>query len=337
MDICICGAQVPFVLGGAELATERLVTALRDHGHRAELVRLPSAWDRERIFDAALAWRLVPIDADLVIATNFPSYFVRHPRKIVWLFHQHRAAYDGFGGPWSDFDDSEESLTAQRLLTEWDSRALAEASSICTISEVVADRLHRFNGLRSEALYHPPPLFEALHDGPFGDYILCPTRLEGNKRPQLGVEALAHTDADLRLVLAGNGSLAPALDELAVREGVRDRLERPGFVADDVLVELFAGALAVLYAPFDEDYGYVTLQAFAAGKPVVTTVDAGGVLEWVEDGVTGIVTDPTPEALGAAMSRLAADPAWAEKLGAAGRERVAGLSWDPVVERLTRG
>lgn len=99
MDICVCGAQVPFVTGGAELATERLVLALREHGHRAEMVRLPSVWDRGRVFDAALAWRLVPIDADLVIATNFPSYFVRHPRKVVWLFHQHRAAYDGFGGP----------------------------------------------------------------------------------------------------------------------------------------------------------------------------------------------------------------------------------------------
>ena len=337
MDICVCGAQVPFVTGGAELHMERLVAALHEHGHRVELIRLPSVWDRGRIFDAALAWRLVPIDADLVIATNFPSYFVRHPQKVVWLFHQHRAAYDGFGGPWSDFHHDATSLDAQRLLTEWDARALAEANRLFSTSQTVANRLERFNGLRSEALYHPPPLFEALHEGPFGNYIFCPTRLEGNKRPELGVEALAHTGDGTRLVLAGRGSLASDIDDLATRIGVAARLERPGFVPDDTLVELFAGALGVFYAPYDEDYGYVTLQAFAAGKPVITTSDAGGVLEWVEDGVTGIVTEPDPEAIGAAMSRLAADPAAAEKMGAAGRERVAGLSWGPVVDRLTRG
>ena len=56
---------------------------------------------------------------------------------------------------------------------------------------------------------------------------------------------------------------------------------------DERLIELYANALAVVYAPIDEDYGYVTLQAFLAGKPVITSSDSGGVLEWVEDGVTG--------------------------------------------------
>ena len=335
MNICVCGAQVPFVRGGAELHLERLVSELQAHGHRAELVRLPTVWDRTRVFDAALAWRLIPLDADLVIATNFPSYFVRHPRKVVWLFHQHRAAYDGFGGPWSDFVDDEASLDAQRLLTEWDSTALAEAAKVFSTSQTVADRLARFNGLFAEPLYHPPPLFERLHDGPFGDYIFCPTRLEGNKRPELGVEGIAHATDDVRLVLAGRGSRAAAIDDLATRIGVSGRVDRPGFVSDDKLVELFAGALGVLYAPYDEDYGYVTLQAMRAAKPVITTNDAGGVLEWVEPGVTGIVTDPTPEAIGAAMSQLAADPDLARKMGAAGRERVATLDWEPVVERLT--
>lgn len=92
MKIIVTGAQVPFARGGAELLMENLVTALADAGHDAELVRQPSAWDRVRIFDAALAWRLAPIDADLVIATNFPSYFVRHENKVVWLCHQHRGA-----------------------------------------------------------------------------------------------------------------------------------------------------------------------------------------------------------------------------------------------------
>jgi glycosyltransferase involved in cell wall biosynthesis len=334
MDICVCGAQAPFVRGGAELYMENLVRALTDAGHRAELVRLPTAFDKVRVFDAALAWRLVPIDADLVVATNFPSYFVRHPRKVVWLLHQHRTAYDAVDAPWSDFGLDDASLEAQRLLAEWDNRALAEAEALFTTSAVVADRLARYNGLRAEPLYHPPPLFESLHPGTARDYVFCPSRLETNKRPGLLVEAMAHVPQPTRLVLAGRGTLRPELDATVERLGLDERVELPGFVTDEQLVELYANALAVVYAPYDEDYGYVTLQAFCAGKPVVTSEDAGGVLEWVEDGVTGFVTDGTAAGLGAAVERLVADPGLAQRMGEKARERVADLSWEPVVNRL---
>ncbi|MBM3673546.1 MAG: glycosyltransferase family 4 protein [Actinobacteria bacterium] len=337
MDICVCGAQVPFMRGGAELHMENLVGALRDAGHRAELVRLPTAWDRDHLFESALAWRLVPIEADLVIATNFPSYYVRHPNKVVWLFHQHRPAYDLVDTDWSDFGLDDASLEAQRMLVEWDTRVLEEARLRFTTSGLVAARLARSNGLVAEPLYHPPPLFDRLHEGPFGDYVLCATRLEGNKRPRLLVDAMAQVRSGARLVLAGTGSLDAELREAADAQGSARRVEMPGFVPDDELVERFAGALAVVYAPVEEDYGYVTLQAFRAGKPVITAADAGGVLEWVEDGVTGIVTDGTPAGVAAAIDRLADAPTLAEKMGAAARERVAGLAWGPVVERLVGG
>ncbi len=334
MDIVVCGAQVPFMSGGAELHMDNLVAACRDAGHRAELVRLPTAWDRGRLFDAPMAWRLVPIDADLVIATNFPSYFVRHPNKVVWLFHQHRGAYDGADAAWSDFDLGDEALEAQRLLTEWDNVALGEARHVFTTSGVVADRLARYNGLAGEPLAHPPPLHDRLQGGPFGDYVFCPTRLEHNKRPQLLVDALGAFDDPLRLVLAGRGSLEADLRRSAEANGVAGRLDLAGFVTDEQLVELYAGALAVIYAPYDEDYGYVALQAFYAGKPVITAADSGGTLEWVEDGVTGLVTDGTPAGVAAAVNQLAADPALAERMGKAGHERVADLGWRPVVDRL---
>jgi len=322
--------------GGAEQATENLVAALLRSGHRAEAVRLPTAWDRVRIFDAALAWRLVPVDADLVIAVNFPAYFVNHPNKVVWLFHQHRAAYDGAGGPWSDLGSDPDSLETRRILTEWDTLALEESRALFAISELAAARLAGFNGLTAEPLYHPPPLFDDLHPGAFGDAVFCATRLEGNKRPGVMVEAIARTRSGTRLEIAGRGSLAGELQTLACDLGVSERVEMLGFVPDDELVRRYADALAVVYAPFEEDYGYVTLQAFRAGKPVITAADSGGVLEWVEDGVNGFVTDGSPEAIAAAVDTLADDRALAAKMGAAGRERVAHLSWDPVIERLTR-
>jgi glycosyltransferase involved in cell wall biosynthesis len=334
MDIVVCGAQVPFMRGGAELHMENLVAALgRDH--RAELVRLPAAWEKDRLFDSALAWRLVPLDADLVIATNFPSYYVRHPRKRVWLFHQHRGAYDGADAAWSDFGLDDDSLETQRLLSDWDVRALEEAERVFTTSARVADRLAAYNGLAAEPLYHPPPLHDRLHPGPLGDYVFCPTRLEHNKRPQLLVEGLARSASGARAVLAGRGSLEAELVHRAKRLGVDDRLELPGFVSDDELVALYAGCRAVVYAPYDEDYGYVTLQAFHAAKPVITASDSGGVLEWVDDGVTGLVTDGSAEAVGDAIDRLAGDDALARRLGEAGQAKVADLGWPAVVERLT--
>jgi glycosyltransferase involved in cell wall biosynthesis len=334
MDIVVCGAQVPFMRGGAELHMENLVAALgRDH--RAELVRLPAAWEKDRLFDSALAWRLVPLDADLVIATNFPSYYVRHPRKRVWLFHQHRGAYDGADAAWSDFGLDDDSLETQRLLSDWDVRALEEAERVFTTSARVADRLAAYNGLAAEPLYHPPPLHDRLHPGPLGDYVFCPTRLEHNKRPQLLVEGLARSASGARAVLAGRGSLEAELVHRAKRHGVDDRLELPGFVSDDELVALYAGCRAVVYAPYDEDYGYVTLQAFHAAKPVITASDSGGVLEWVDDGVTGLVTDGSAEAVGDAIDRLAGDDALARRLGEAGQAKVADLGWPAVVERLT--
>lgn len=334
MEICVCGAQVPFMSGGAELHFDNLVSALRDAGHDAELVRLPTAWDKTRIFDAAMAWRLVPLDVEMVITTNFPSYFVRHPNKVAWLFHQHRAAYDGAGSDWSDFGDDEASRDAQRLLAQWDAVALGEAKRRYTTSGVVAARLARYNGLTATPLYHPEPLSDRLTPGPFGDYLFCPTRHEANKRPGLMVDALPHLDPTVSMRIAGRGSLTDSMIASADAAGTRDRLDLPGFVTDDELIDHYANALGVVYSPLDEDYGYVTLQAFRAGKPVITAADSGGTLEWVEDGVTGFVTDGTPEAIAEAGNRLHADRAMAEKMGAAGRARVADLSWDTVVRTL---
>lgn len=334
MDVLVCATQVPFMRGGLEMLVENLVVALAAAGHRVEAVNLPAAWDRERLLDAPVAWRMVPLDADLVIATNFPSYFARHPRKVVWLAHQHRAAYDGIGQEWSDFGLDDASLETQRQLTEWDTRVLSEAERRYTISGVVTERLARFCGVESTPLYHPPPLADRLRPGPFGDYVFGVSRLEANKRPGLMVDAVLAATAGVKGILAGTGSQRAALEQQVATAGGKARFELAGFVADEALVDLIAGSLAVFYAPYDEDYGYVTLQAFLAGKPVITTADAGGVLEWVEDGVTGFVTDGSPASMGAAIDRLAADPDLARRMGEAGRRRAAVLAWPEVVATL---
>lgn len=337
MRICVCGAQSIFMTGGAELHHVNLVEALQEAGHEVELVRVPVAWARDDLLESAFAWRLLKLHADLVIATNFPSYFVRHPRKIVWLFHQHRAAYDSLDQPWSDLGLDDRSLAIHRELVGWDTRALTEARHLFATSSRVADRVRRFNGLRADVLYHPPPLSQRLHEGEPSDYLFCATRLEGNKRPELMISAMAHVESSLRLVIAGRGSLQQKLEAQIRDLGLRDRVTLLGFVPDAEVLELYARARAVVYVPFDEDYGYVPLQAFYAAKPVVTTDDSGGVLEWVKDGVTGAVARPTPTAVAAAIERVTRDQQVSEALGRAGRESVASLSWPKVVAELVHG
>ena len=100
-------------------------------------------------------------------------------------------------------------------------------------------------------------------------------------------------------------------------------------------MDLYRDALAVVYPPYDEDFGYVTLEAFLARKPVVTATDSGGPNEFVADGVNGFVCAPEPDAIAAAINRLAADRQRARSLGDAGYDRARTITWDGVIEKLT--
>jgi len=183
-------------------------------------------------------------------------------------------------------------------------------------------------------LYHPPPIADRLREGRYGDYVLVVSRLEPLKRVDLAIRAMAHIPAPVRLVIVGDGSQRAALERDAAQSGAGDRIEFAGAVWGDAVASLYADALAVLYAPFDEDYGYVTLEAFLAAKPVITATDSGGPLEFVVDGASGFVCDPDPRAMAAAVGRLAADRALAERLGRAGRSVAQAITWDGVIEQL---
>jgi glycosyltransferase involved in cell wall biosynthesis len=116
--------------------------------------------------------------------------------------------------------------------------------------------------------------------------------------------------------------------------GVSDRIDFLGSVGEAGLIDLYKRALAVIYSPFDEDYGYVTLEAFLSHKPVITTTDAGGPLEFVEHETNGFVCEPRDEALAAAVNQLAGDRRLAARLGDAGYDRARTVTWDGVIEKL---
>ncbi len=341
--VIVCEAQVPFVRGGAEYLVRTLVTQLQQHGYLAELVSIPFKWyPKGEILAHAAAWRLIDLSEsngesiDLVIASKFPTYFVRHPNKVTWLLHQHRAAYELCGTDYSDFEHTESDVGLRETLVRTDTGMLRECRRVFTISRTTSDRLAKYNGLAYDPLYPPPPFAHRFVPGPYGDYVLYIGRMESIKRPDLAVRAMSQVDRPIRLVMVGEGTQRARTEELAESLGLSDRVDFAGAVDEQGLIDLYRGALAVVYSPFDEDYGYVTLEAFLARKPVITTTDAGGPLEFVEDGTNGIVTDPAPEALAAAINRLAVDRGRAARLGDAGFERARLVTWDGVIEKLVQ-
>ena len=342
MRVCVCDTQVPFLTGGAEALDAALVEHLRGAGHAADLVTLPFAWNpRLQILQSALAWRLVSLDGatgppDLVVAGRFPSYLVRHPNKIVWLIHQFRQVYDLLGTRWSDFGDSPADRATIDRIHEMDRRGLREARRIYTISRNNADRLRRHLDVEAEVLHAPPALEGRLHPGEQGDYVFTVSRLDRMKRVELLIDALAAGRSSVRARIAGSGPERAALERRIAERGVGDRVELLGRVDDDELVRLYAGARAVFYAPYDEDYGFVAIEAFLSGKPVVTTSDSGGVLEFVDNERNGLVVAAGDTAgMAAALDRLAADADLAGRLGEAGHRAVSHIRWRRVVETLT--
>jgi glycosyltransferase involved in cell wall biosynthesis len=339
--ILILEAQVPFVHGGAEILVRQLAAALTERGHEAGIVSVPFRdYPKEELCAGAEAWRLLDVtkaagrEVDLVIATKFPTYFARHPRKVLWLVHQHRAAYELCGTRFSDFAHTERDVALRRRLIEADGRMLRECVGHFTIAETVSARLSKYNRIQSEALYNPPKLAARLRSGPYGDYVLTVTRLEHVKRADLAIDAFEKATASVRLLIAGDGSARQELSDYIGRRGLHDRVTLLGRVDDEALIELYSGCLAVLFAPYQEDYGYVTLESFLSRKPVITARDSGGPLEFVTDGVNGYVCDPTPDALAAAVNRLAADPALAASLGDRGHAVARDITWDHVIDRL---
>jgi len=341
--VLVCAVQAPFITGGAEILVGELRDNLARRGFRVDVCSVPFKWyPVSEIVRQALAWRLIDVTesngtpVDLVIPTKFPSYLVRHPRKVAWLFHQHREAYDLFGTPYGSFSDRPEDTQVREAIAAMDTSTISECREVFTISRNVADRLSRYNGLFGTPLYPPPHHLGRYRGEGFGDYLFYAGRLDRLKRLDLAIDAMKRAGPGTRLKIAGAGPLEEELRKQAVGLGVEDRVDLLGFVSADELIALYAGCRAAYYAPLNEDYGYVTVEAFLSGKPVLTTTDAGGPLEFVTDGESGVVTEPSPEAVAEGIDRVFALPeARLSEMGDEGRRRVAGITWDHVIDTLT--
>ncbi len=339
MRIAVCLPQVPFERGGAEIFADTLVGQLRERGHEADVVTVPYKWyPQARVLSQAFLWRLLDLEeangrpVDLVIATKFPSYAVRHPNKVVWLLHQFRQAYDMDRTPIGQFGESGFDRATRRAVHQFDRLALSEAKQLFTTSENNARRLSESTGLTAEVMPHPPQQLEYRCEE-YGDFVLSVGRLDGAKRVDLLVRAATSLDG-LRVVVAGDGPDRRRLESLADDLRLNGRVAFAGRVPEDELASLYARCLAVYYAPIDEDFGMVPYEAFLAEKPVVTTHDAGGPLEIVRHEQNGLVCAPDEEDVAKACRWLAEHRDQARAWGRAGRPLAERVTWDHSIDRL---
>lgn len=326
-----------------------LMRELRARGHEVDTVELPfKCPPKESLLNQCAQWRALDLssfggrDVDLVIATKFPSYFARHPKKSLWLVHQHRPMYELHAGPYSDFSDDPRDENLRRMLVEADTKAISECQFVSGISKNVIDRLEHYNGIAGTVLYPPLSQGNRYRREESQDYILSVGRLCGIKRVDLMLKALPMVHQFMKLKIVGLEDEPGVLDYLqneTTKHQLWKRVEFLGRVDDETLLDLYAKAFAVYYAPHNEDYGYVTLEAFASGKPVISAHDSGGVLEFVKDGQNGVVVEPSLDAIAKGVNRLIDNREATLQMGTRAYEfvqasKLTEQGWDYVINSL---
>jgi glycosyltransferase involved in cell wall biosynthesis len=330
------------VEGGHLVIARSLETAAREAGHDAHVLLTPECQFGRQVSSYIETWRtdvrtVTGQRIDQVISLRFPSYAVRHPAHVCWLNHTMREYYD----QWSRFSSGLSSRgrakeRVKRLVIRGVDRWLLthNVTRLIAQSGTVQRRLADDFGIGSTVLLPPPPQRAYRCEG-YGDFLFAVSRLTPLKRLDLFIRALALPAAgSARAVIAGDGDQRMALEELVKTLGLSGRVTFLGQVTEEILLDHLATCRAVCFAPVAEDYGFVTVEAFASRKCVLTCIDSGGAAELVQDGKTGLVSDPTPEALAVAIGRVMADRAFAEQMGTAAADWVATLTWPQTVRRL---
>ncbi|SFM05939.1 glycosyltransferase family 4 protein [Nitrosomonas communis] len=342
MRIAITTTQVPFIKGGAEIMVEGLEKALIKHGHETEIISIPFRFNRNEVWKAMEMWDAQSFETfecgriDRVICLKFPSFYLKSENKYVWLMHQHRSVYELFGTPYGEPSDDSIALTLKSEITKRDTISLSEAKKVFTISKRVSDRLKQFNGVNSIPLYQPPKLANSLRTGDQLPYIYFPSRLETLKRQELLIRSIQYMKSPCVIVISGDGGQWQYLNSLVTELGVSSRVKMLGRVNDDELIRWYSNSLGIFFGPYEEDYGFITLEAMLSAKPIITCNDSGGPLEFVIDGETGYITEPLAEAVAEAVDKLYFNRSKAKEMGFNGLQRYRDLriDWDNVVEQL---
>ncbi len=215
---------------------------------------------------------------------------------------------------------------------------LMEADYITACSRHTLDDMEGYFGApfgdRAGVIYNGIETRDFLQGEPYAHprpYVLGIGRMVAQKGFDTLVRAFAQADMPgYDLLLAGDGEERPALQTLTTSLGLNTRVHFSGRADRSMAVALFKGCAFFALPSRQEPFGIVNLEAMAASKAVVAT-RVGGVPEIVQEGQTGLLVPPDdPDALAAALTRLATDSALRCRLADAGRERAQQFTWSAI-------
>jgi glycosyltransferase involved in cell wall biosynthesis len=341
--VIVATSDVPFVSGGHRVIADELAAALKRAGHHAEVVKTPQNRFGSQ-FTAYLANWATDVGetgdghpVDQVISLRYPSYAVRHPRHVCWLNHRMREYYDlwpAFKRRLSRKGAIKESV--RRFLIHRADRYFLtrNVKKLYAQSKTVQAGLMEHGSIPSEVLYPPPPE-RAYRTDAYEPFVFAVSRLHALKRLDLLVKSMAKLKSKtFRAVIAGTGEEEESLKRLAGELGVSDRVDFVGRIDDAKLVDYYARCRGVFFAPYMEDYGFVTLEAFRSKKPVLTCMDSGGPAEIVSVGRSGYVLLPEPFQIAQQLDVWAENEDLAARMGANGEHDSRVIRWDGAVEKL---
>jgi glycosyltransferase involved in cell wall biosynthesis len=341
--VLVVTSDVPFVEGGHLTIARSTVRALRECGHEADLVLTPqNRFGRQLRAYVANRFTDVGMDGlgrtiDQVISFRFPSFAVHHLQHVCWLNHRMREYYDlweALCARLSSGDRIKETVRRQ-IIHALDNHLLKhDVTKVFAQSQTVRERLKTWGNIPSEVLYPPPPQREYRREAA-GNFVFSVSRLHSLKRLDLLVEAFRFVrNMDVQARVIGSGPEFEPLQSKIKEYGLDDRVFLLGETDERTLLDNYARCLAVFFCPLNEDYGLVTSEAFASGKPVITARDSGGPAELVRHGETGFIVEPTPREIALRIDQLSENKALAEKMGQAAFDFVSGMTWDKAVQKL---
>lgn len=312
---------------------------------------------------------------DMIITCKYPCWMVRHNNHVCYMAHRLRGLYDTYhfmnlpnepkidnkyiekainyiNNNHSDIDGLFEILDEiklnkdkipsnhfdlpspflKKVITFFDDKALKNTKKFFAISKTVKNRKEYFPIDSNVEVIYPPSALKHFEEGDY-DYLFTVSRLDNAKRIDMIIKAMKYVKSDIKLKIAGTGPMEKKLKDIA---GNDKRIEFVGFVNDQELIEYYSNAKGVIFIPYDEDYGLVTIEAMKSKKPVITTYDAGGVTEFVEDGITGFISTFNEMKIGESIEKLSNLSINEVKvMGENAYKKVADINWNTVVNKLT--
>lgn len=370
----VAPSPVPFEVGGAEKLWWGILEFINKHtAHQCELIKIPtkenSFWDLIESY-----FKFYKLDLsyfDMVISTKYPAWMVQHHNHHIYLQHCLRGLYDTYhltNLPLELSTDNKSIVNIINLITNdvcidivfnaifelksdqsvpsfvydfpgpfirqllhfFDNKAMQRVKKFSAISNTVINRKNYYpNNIKINRIYHPSNLTD-FNNASYS-YFFTASRLDSAKRIEMIVCAYIKAETDIPLKIAGTG---PLYNKLLAQTKHDPRIEILGFISDDDLMIHYSHAYAVLFVPFYEDYGLITIEAMMCEKPVLTFNDTGGVVEFVEDKVTGLVCEPSIDKLSENIDFISSNPDLCMKMGKEAKKKVQSITWKNTIDTL---